>query len=300
MIKYNVHYQGWSKSWDELVPENRVLKFNESNLERQKELNAQSEAAKKKKKKPVTDDLNNFNAPSPSVGESRSGKTSTRAAAQVSASTSGKQSSSSTSAAETDPKALILKKLKSEPQVESEADYTVRVEVQIKIPDELKSWLVDDWDLIVRQKKLVSLGEEIPKSFMTVDRILEEYVKTKSKGANKVKESELKDITDGIREYFNAMLGCQLIYKFERPQFQRLDKTVSDDVPMSSVYGVSHLVRLFVKLGQMLAYTNLDQQDMERLKVHLQDFLKFLVKTNYFNAGDYVTAPPEYIKKVQN
>lgn len=35
---YSNSYLGWSKNWDEYVPESRVLKLNEQNLQKQKEL----------------------------------------------------------------------------------------------------------------------------------------------------------------------------------------------------------------------------------------------------------------------
>ena len=36
--RYFIHYNGWNKSWDEWVPETRVLKCNDAGFQKQKEL----------------------------------------------------------------------------------------------------------------------------------------------------------------------------------------------------------------------------------------------------------------------
>ncbi|KAK9872150.1 hypothetical protein WA026_016204 [Henosepilachna vigintioctopunctata] len=288
-IKYFIHYAGWSKSWDEWVPESRVLKYNEANVSRQKEVQkahaAQPNKTKKgKKQKTEQSKEGDSRASTPNIKLSATGgKTKLNNAPTSSAQDSGSDI----------PK---KKRGKLDGTVESKEQFLSRVEIKIKIPDELKSLLVDDWDVVNRLKKLVQLPAKV-----TVDRILDNYLhyKKNSKANNVSKESVIIEIVKGIKEYFNVMLGKQLLYKFEKPQYE--DVLLSyPKKPVSEIYGGIHLLRLFAKLGPMLAYTPLDEKSIQLLLNSIQDFLKFLIKNSaqLFNMQLYVNSTPEYHRKV--
>ncbi|XP_060231748.1 mortality factor 4-like protein 2 [Meriones unguiculatus] len=169
-----------------------------------------------------------------------------------------------------------------------------RVEVEVKIPEELKPWLVEDWDLVTRQKQLFQLPAK-----ENADAILEEYAKcTKSQPSADNKEYAVDEVVGGIKEYFNVMLGTQLLYEFERPQYAEI-LLAHPDAPVSHIYGVPHLLRLFVRIGAMLAYMPLDEKSLSLLLGYLHDFLKHLAKNSasLFTARDYQVASAEYHRK---
>jgi mortality factor 4-like protein 1 len=108
--------------------------------------------------------------------------------------------------------------------------YQFKQEIQIDLPEQFKVFLVDDWENIVHQRKVNSkllfpfkiktcLITQIVKlpARHTVDQILEIYLKNRKKS-----DMYAVELCNGLREYFNCMLGSQLLYRYERQQYQEV------------------------------------------------------------------------------
>ncbi|XP_036609955.1 mortality factor 4-like protein 1 [Trichosurus vulpecula] len=286
-VTYLIHYTGWNKNWDEWVPESRVLEYSEANLARQSELlraHQEQQAGAK-----ARGGLRARKIPGPGLQQKNGGRA--RKDPQESPGSGEGSSGASGGGMEAPPR---KKRVPADPTVESRAAARYRVEVRVEIPEELKPWLVDDWDLVTKQSQLFGLPAQ-----MTVDAILEDYARCRvPAGARDDHAYAVLEVVAGIREYFNVMLGTQLLYKFERPHYAEV-LAAHPGAPMSRIYGAPHLLRLFVRIGVMLAYTPLDDGSLALLLSNLHDFLNYLAENAgaLFSASDYGVAPPEYHRR---
>lgn len=82
---------------------------------------------------------------------------------------------------------------------------------------------------------------------------------------------------DGIKAYFDRALPVCLLYRFERPQLGAFlaERPAEDARPLSQVYGAPHLLRLLVRLPELLREApSVSRDETEALSAHLTDFVK--------------------------
>ncbi|KAM0882545.1 hypothetical protein ACQ4PT_032239 [Festuca glaucescens] len=224
--------------WDEWVPSDRLLKYTEENIRKQQELT---------KNQAVDKTIKTGRAAQNNPKGSNDAKTNKE-----------------------DTKGVVKgKKRKNQLGNEEKERRSSESLLMSQFPLTLKKQLVDDWEFVTQLGKLVKL----PRS-PTVDDILKKYLEHRIKKDNKISDS-YAEITRGLRCYFDKALPAMLLYKKEQKQYK---EEIKGDVSPSSVYGAEHLLRLFVKLPELLASVNMEEDALNKLHQKLLDILKFLQK----------------------
>ncbi|KAF7830583.1 protein MRG2 isoform X1 [Senna tora] len=252
-----VHYLGWNKSWDEWVGVDRLMKYTEDNLQKKLAINE------------------------------KHGNDKTTKVARASQFKS--KSSNSTRS----------KKRKNDSLVKEEATLHHDKLVSVHIPPTLKKQLVDDCEFITHLGKNLkkvpfstsfsswqfgcqeacqmpvfgTLLVKLPRS-PNVNDIVKKYLDYRLKKDGSIADS-IEEIFKGLCCYFDKALPVMLLYKNERKQYQ---EACPDDISPSTVYGAEHLLRLFVKLPELLFHVNIEEETRMQLQAKLIDFLKFLRK----------------------
>ncbi|KAL2913421.1 Esa1p-associated factor [Polyrhizophydium stewartii] len=262
---YLVHYKGWKSSWDEWVPESRLLKNNDEGLKKQQELRIALKAKRNQKAQ--------RGAGGSDVGSSSA-------------------SASNVGSALSQAKKRRRDSLAEKVQFGSDGEDMVlrRPEIKITIPDALKTRLVDDWEMLVPLPRDITVSAVLD-SFRT---LIVQALKKKSVKESRLEES-VSEVVEGLRSYFDRALGNILLYRFERQQYDDIRKQFPDR-PASSIYGPEHLLRLFVQLPSLVSHTNMDQDAVNILKDHFEQVLTYLHKNQaHLFLKDYEPAPPSYI-----
>ncbi|KAL6587659.1 Protein mrg1 [Orobanche minor] len=249
--RYFVHYLGW----DEWVGMDRLMKNTDENILKQQALDKKAGVDK-------------------NIKSGRSAQTKPKSSAEAKVDKEeGKNVAAKNSNNSSVLHAVLFvakgKKRKADSGVESSFQDNRVAEkfTKIQISANLKKHLVNDWEQITHQNKLLKL----PRS-PTVDDILTKYLEFRSKKDGMMADA-VGEILNGVRCYFDKALPTILLYKKERQQYR---EAIQDNISPSSIYGAEHLLRLFVKLPELLAYVKIEEETLLRLQHKLLEFLKFL------------------------
>lgn len=182
--------------------------------------------------------------------------------------------------------AKMPKKPKRDPTMQTQQEYMSGPEIQIAMPASLKARLVDDWELITKEQRVVPL----PRS-PSASEILEKFRQARLPALQKQGTGPveiLEEVVAGIKLYFDRSLGSLLLYRPERAQYFDWRSKQGNKFSASSLYGAEHLLRLFVALPGLIAQTTMEQEAVSVLRKNCEDFLNFLAeKEDDFFTSNY-------------
>ncbi|CAK5278018.1 unnamed protein product [Mycena citricolor] len=254
---YFVHYKGWKTTWDEWVPAARLLKDNEQNRITQK-----------------------------SVQKEESAKTSSNRANQKSSTAGAAKDilSASVASASTRSALFFIVPLPTPKLNVLQADGARAPDMKLNVPEQIKAKLVDDYETVTKDNKLVTLPRN-----PSVGQLLKDF----EKYLTETPPPHLKDpnllaptVISGLQVYFDRSLANHLLYRVERPQYTQIRAkyitgqavVIGQEKEMSEIYGAEHLLRMLVILPAMVSQSTLDGESVDIVREYVNELLAWMLQ----------------------
>ncbi|GEQ68717.1 hypothetical protein JCM33374_g2385 [Metschnikowia sp. JCM 33374] len=299
---YFLHYKGWNPKWDEWVSSERIIEFNNDNLGLSRELRharkktverldsgkeAKAEAAEQKSKRGRRKDSSEASTRKPESSRHQ----------QKSREPSSRETSSKEHASKEHTSKEHQKPLKEHPRSagptgpgrkRQKLDHRSGYEVMLPFSPRLKCVMVDDWELITKDRKLVDPG-----STTSVAILLKQYLEWKRPQQSEELTRTTAEAVSGLRVLFDQTFGLDLLYKFERLQYSELLRTRKNLEP-SSVYGVEHLLRLLITLPGRVAQTAMDAVSVNIMMGQMRDLVAYIDENMGEIGSSYMNVSSQY------
>lgn len=257
--KYFVHFQGWKRRWDCWMDESLIFKHDDEGKEMLK-------LSKLKAKR-------------------ESNVTTSRSDRNITILNSNEKRTLDISLEERRRKKRLL-----QTDMIDDTDMSFSV-MNLQIPLTLKKHMVDEWKIVTNPPfRVLSLPRP-----RTVSMLLEDFLASKKPKVGEEVLQKHRELLHGLKAYFDKALPLILLYRQERTQYQDfLEKCSSSGRKMipSDVYGLEHLLRLFVRLPSLSSQATIVPSDTNFVHAKLVEFLKFVQKnsTSILSIMDYVDA----------
>lgn len=296
---YYLHYQGWNSKWDEWVGIDRIMEFNEENKFKKLELDQLT-----KKKKAINNNEIIVNTTNKNHGNNKNKKESNKRKSTTTTTTTAATSTTTNNSNNKKQKSASTIATNSNSSSGSASTSTTKSKqllsrLNLNFPPELKHLLVNDWEFITKDRKLISLPSQYP-----INQILQDYKTYRTKQLtlkltkNSYQLSILIEILTGLEIYFNKSLSLILLYKYEHLQYLNFLKeniiNPQQDILQSNIYGLEHLLRLIISFPGLLSMTTMDGISLSVLILELESLCRFIGDRLQLYQNKYEFTSPQY------
>ena len=172
----------------------------------------------------------------------------------------------------------------TEPSEQEEA------QICVELSASLKRELIAGWERITLQGELVSLPRSV-----TVAEVLRRFEKDAKAKARSAEQAALAAAcAAGLKAYFDGALRPSLLYPEERAQAEAAlagGEGGNAAKEPSAVYGAEHLLRLFVKLPELMPLRDMDATAAKAVQLKLTEVLRWMQRNASAHfGGEYVAA----------